>query len=112
MTGMVKPVLWLLFSSFLLPLVNGAPGVTSGQYSPGADPAKIPDMWAAAGEASASLGDREWTASARSQEMFIADHPLAWIEELERDAAANGKVGFYAALIGLVEVSFSGTGNC
>lgn len=40
---------WLLFSSFLLPLVGGAPGITLGQYSPGADPAKIPDIWAAAG---------------------------------------------------------------
>ncbi len=59
-------------------------------------------LLAAASEAAASLGDREWTSLARRQEMFIADHLLAWIEELERDAAANAKIGFYAALIGLV----------
>lgn len=40
---------WLLFSSFLLPLVPGAPGVTLGQFSQGANPARIPDMWAMTG---------------------------------------------------------------
>ncbi len=40
---------WLLFSSFLLPLVEGAPGVTLGQFSQGANIARIPDMWAMAG---------------------------------------------------------------
>jgi molybdopterin-containing oxidoreductase family membrane subunit len=40
---------WLLFSSFLLPLVGGAPGVTLGQYAPGENLAKIPNIWSATG---------------------------------------------------------------
>lgn len=40
---------WLLFSSFLLPLVGGVPGVTLGQFSQGPNPARIPDMWAMTG---------------------------------------------------------------
>ncbi len=40
---------WLLLSSFLVPLVSGAPGVTLGQFEPGANPAKVPNIWATAG---------------------------------------------------------------
>ncbi len=47
---------WLLFSSFLLPLVGGAPGVTLGQ-APAAG-AKL-DMWAMAGSYAPTLV--EWT---------------------------------------------------
>ena len=41
--------IWLLFSAFLVPLVDGAPGVTLGQFAAGGNPARFPDIWAAAG---------------------------------------------------------------
>ena len=41
--------IWLLFSAFLGPLVNGAPGVTLGQFVPGGNTARYPDVWAAVG---------------------------------------------------------------
>jgi TorA maturation chaperone TorD len=59
-------------------------------------------LLAAASESATSPSVGEWRESAKLQAAFIADHPLGWVEDLERDAAANGQVGFYAALIGLV----------
>lgn len=60
-------------------------------------------LLAAASEAAPPLGDGAWRESVQRQEAFIAAHPLAWIGELEHDAAAHGRVGFYAALVGLVK---------
>jgi len=41
--------IWLLLSSFLVPLVGGAPGITLGQFEPNANPAKIQNIWAVFG---------------------------------------------------------------
>ncbi|HWQ61007.1 MAG TPA: molecular chaperone TorD family protein [Negativicutes bacterium] len=57
-------------------------------------------LLAAASEAAADQAD--WRESARRQAAFIAEHPLAWIADLERDATDNGSTGFYAAVIGLI----------
>ena len=47
--GVFYKRIWLLFSSFLVPLVGGAPGITLGQFDPVAGSAKMPDMWATIG---------------------------------------------------------------
>ncbi len=57
-------------------------------------------LLAAASEAAAEQND--WRDSARRQRAFIVEHPLAWIAQLEQDAAAHGTLGFYEALIGLI----------
>ena len=41
--------IWLLFSAFLVPLVDGAPGVTLGQFAASGNTARFPDIWSAAG---------------------------------------------------------------
>ena len=41
--------IWLLLSSFLIPLVNNPPGITLGQFVPGAGSAKVQNIWATAG---------------------------------------------------------------
>lgn len=58
-------------------------------------------LLAAASEASARQDGGDWQESARLQAEFIAAHPLGWIGDLERDAAAHATAGFYAAVLGL-----------
>ena len=58
-------------------------------------------LLAAASEAASLREESDWRESARLQAEFIAAHPLGWIGDLEKDAAAHGAVGFYAALLGL-----------
>ncbi|MDT8902106.1 molecular chaperone [Anaeroselena agilis] len=58
-------------------------------------------LLAAASEAASLREEAGWRDSARLQAEFIAAHPLGWIGDLEKDAAAHGAVGFYAALLGL-----------
>lgn len=56
-------------------------------------------LLAAAGETDAGRDD--WRESAGCQAAFIAEHPLAWIAALERDATVNATTGFYGAIVGL-----------
>ena len=59
-------------------------------------------LLSAASEAAAAIPGTDWKESARWQGEFIKGHPLAWIDDWERDASAHGPTGFYGALIGLV----------
>lgn len=59
-------------------------------------------LLAAASEAASLREESGWRESARLQAEFIVAHPLGWIGDLEKDAAAHGPVGFYAALLGLI----------
>lgn len=46
---------WLLFTSFLHPNVEGAPGVTYGKYTPSTDPAHFPNFWTTQGQYAPSM---------------------------------------------------------
>ena len=59
-------------------------------------------LLAAAAEAAAGQDGKVCGDHARAQLAFIEAHPLAWIADLERDAAAHSETGFYPAIIGLV----------
>lgn len=40
---------WLVISSFMYPNVGGAPGVTTGQFTPSGDPSVVNSMWTTVG---------------------------------------------------------------